>query len=324
MVKRNVYTNFLIVVLVLVAYSTTALAQFDSGFSDLPPVPGEYGKCYAKCKIPDRYETRSQQILLKEASVKKVTSPAVFETVSDRILVKEESKRLIPVPAKYETVTERILVKDASTVSRDVAPKYRTATEKVLVSAAYGEWKRKKKSPNCFSGNPDDCYIMCWEEVPAKYKTVTKRVLVTPGSTSVKEVPAQYKTVTKRVLVSPATVREEVIPAEYKTVTRRVVSVPERTEDIAIPAEYGSVDEKVKVSSGGYTRWVEILCQQDTTPGRVRAVQQALNNLGYSAGPVDGIMGSQTRSALTKYQGDKGLPVGNLNLETLQSLGVNY
>ncbi len=41
----------------------------------------------------------------------------------------------------------------------------------------------------------------------------------------------------------------------------------------------------------------------------VAAVQRGLNDLGYSAGPVDGLMGSKTRSAIRAYQIDKGLPV---------------
>lgn len=41
----------------------------------------------------------------------------------------------------------------------------------------------------------------------------------------------------------------------------------------------------------------------------VRNVQQALNMLGYSAGTEDGKMGSHTRSAISSYQRDNGLPV---------------
>jgi len=26
-----------------------------------------------------------------------------------------------------------------------------------------GQWVKKKKSPNCFSANPDDCYVACYE-----------------------------------------------------------------------------------------------------------------------------------------------------------------
>lgn len=41
----------------------------------------------------------------------------------------------------------------------------------------------------------------------------------------------------------------------------------------------------------------------------VAAVQRGLNDLGYSAGPVDGLMGSRTRNAIRAYQIDNGLPV---------------
>ena len=50
-----------------------------------------------------------------------------------------------------------------------------------------------------------------------------------------------------------------------------------------------------------------------------------LKAAGYNnPGPIDNILGSQTKSALLQYQKDKNLPQGNLNLETLKSLGVTY
>jgi len=33
-------------------------------------------------------------------------------------------------------------------------------------------------------------------------------------------------------------------------------------------------------------------------------------------------MGVKTQAAMAQYQTDKGLPVGNMNLETLKALGV--
>jgi peptidoglycan hydrolase-like protein with peptidoglycan-binding domain len=46
-----------------------------------------------------------------------------------------------------------------------------------------------------------------------------------------------------------------------------------------------------------------------TMPYSVAAVQRALNDLGYTAGPVDGLMGGKTRGAIRAYQIDSGLPV---------------
>jgi peptidoglycan hydrolase-like protein with peptidoglycan-binding domain len=45
-----------------------------------------------------------------------------------------------------------------------------------------------------------------------------------------------------------------------------------------------------------------------TMPYSVASVQRVLNDLGYAAGPVDGLMGGKTRAAIRAYQIDSGLP----------------
>jgi peptidoglycan hydrolase-like protein with peptidoglycan-binding domain len=52
-------------------------------------------------------------------------------------------------------------------------------------------------------------------------------------------------------------------------------------------------------------------------PYSTASVQRVLNDLGYSAGPVDGLMGGKTRNAIRAYQTDSGLPASgepSLNL----------
>jgi len=54
---------------------------------------------------------------------------------------------------------------------------------------------------------------------------------------------------------------------------------------------------------------------------RTREIQIALNSLGFEAGPVDGVMGEQTRSAIRSYQHYIGVPVtGRLNNRQLAEL----
>lgn len=53
----------------------------------------------------------------------------------------------------------------------------------------------------------------------------------------------------------------------------------------------------------------------------IAEMQQRLLDLGYQAGPVDGIAGSRTIAALKKFQHDNNLPVtGRLNNETIINL----
>ncbi|HWY51762.1 MAG TPA: peptidoglycan-binding domain-containing protein [Chthoniobacterales bacterium] len=55
----------------------------------------------------------------------------------------------------------------------------------------------------------------------------------------------------------------------------------------------------------------------------VSAVQDDLAQLGYYNGPIDGLFGADTRTALTRYQIDRHLQVtGSLTNETMQSLGL--
>ena len=137
-------------------------------------------------------------------------------------------------------------------------------------------------------------------------------------------IPAEYETVTRQVIKSPATFNEEVIPAEYESITRQVVSNPASTQVVNIPAEYSTISKRTLVKKGGFTEWREVLCNTEITSFTIRQVQQALKDKGYDPGPVDGVMGVRTKSALTQYQKDRGLPVGQLDLETLNSLGVQY
>jgi peptidoglycan hydrolase-like protein with peptidoglycan-binding domain len=56
----------------------------------------------------------------------------------------------------------------------------------------------------------------------------------------------------------------------------------------------------------------------------VQQVQEALKDQGYNPGPIDNVMGTMTKAALVKFQRDKGLPVGQLDMETLKALGIDY
>jgi hypothetical protein len=79
--------------------------------------------------------------------------------------------------------------------------------------------------------------------------------------------------------------------------------------------DYYPYDYYTDVETGNYTAQ-----QADQT---VSTVQSDLAQLGYYTGSIDGVFGADTRTALTRYQIDRGLQVtGSLTNETLQSLGL--
>jgi hypothetical protein len=309
--------------------STAVIFSLQSGFAqqdnDMVPPNAETGKCYAKCLKPDVYETVTERVMVQPEKKSFKIIPTTYKTITEQVMVKAESKRLEIVPAVYEYNVEQVKVKDETKRIITTAASYKTVTEQLLVRAEGQKWVKKKQT-GCLSENPDDCIIMCLEKIPAEYKTVTKQVLDIPASNREEVIPAEFKTVTKQVVKTPSTTREITIPAEYKNVTKLVVDVAAHTEEITVPAQYSEISKRNLKTKGGYSEWKEILCDNKVNSLVVKQIQDALTKKGYSVGPrgSDNVMGLDTKTALVKYQKDNNLPVGNLNIETLKSLGVKY
>ena len=57
-------------------------------------------------------------------------------------------------------------------------------------------------------------------------------------------------------------------------------------------------------------------------PYQYKICAKALKSAGFNPGPIDGIMGWRTKSALHKYQKSNDLSSGALTKETLGALGL--
>ncbi|NNE29951.1 MAG: peptidoglycan-binding protein [Saprospiraceae bacterium] len=384
------------------------------------------GPCVRVSTTPAKYETVTEQVLVKEASSRLEVVPATYETVTEQVMAKPASMRTETIPASYETVTEQVEAKQASTRIERIPAEYETVTETIQVSPASTKWVKKKADRNCLSADPNDCLVWCLVEVPASNRTITKRVrkgcpsgytdngddctrtvevpaeyktrtwrkLATAATTRSVEVPAEYKTISRKVVKTPASTRTveipaeyssrtykklvtaagtsvmrkaklsssyttkvrkacpqgytmdtsgsgsaagsgggsgdgdcimvEEIPAQYGSVSKRVLKSPASTRTIEIPAEFTSITKRNLVKKGGFTEWREVVCPENVTGYTTRQIQQALKDRGYDPGPIDNVIGSRTKAALAAFQKDNGLPVGNLDFETMKALGVRY
>ena len=340
--------------------------------SELFPPNAKPGHCYARVLIPAEYQDSTEQVLVseasesiqviparygkgeetvlvREASTRVVTVPPTYRTITEEIVDQPESIKLVPVPATYKDVTEQILVRAASTRVESVPAEYGTETEQVLDKAAHTIWKKGAGfAGSAIQTNVDQSTgeIMCLVEVPATYKTITRRVLVSPASTRTVEIPAEYETVTRTAVDTRATVQEVVIPATYKTVTRKGIDTPASSSVIEIPAEYKTVPVTTLVSAPEEVRtpipavydtvtkrakvtddklvWREVLCDVNVTRGVVSTLQTKLKDAGNYKGPIDGVWGSATQKAINSYSRTNGLPTGSnyIPLETASSLGI--
>ncbi|HEB89496.1 MAG TPA: peptidoglycan-binding protein [Deltaproteobacteria bacterium] len=281
--------------------------------------PAKPGQCYARVFIPPTYETRTEEVLARGATESLEIIPARYETVEEQVLVEAASQRIEVIPAEYGWVEEKVLVSPASSRLEEVPAKYEWQEEKILVKPAHTVWKKGKGPIQKIDSATGE--IMCLVEVPAEYKTVRKRVQISPPTTREIPIPAKYKTVKRQVVTKPASTRTIEIPAKYKTVKVRKLVEPAHERRIPIAAKYQTITKRVRVSDGEMA-WRQILCETNTTPDIVKNMQRALGSAGFAPGPIDGIVGRQTLAALRDYQKAKGLPTGGVTLATLKSLGV--
>jgi hypothetical protein len=319
----------LFIVFFLAATVTPALAQQAAEASlegaeafigeDLLPPSAEPGECYTRVFVPPTYKYVTEDILKSEASERIEIIAAQYEWVEDRVMVRGPSERLEKVPAQYEWIEEEVLVKDAGTRLEEVPAVYETVSEKVLERPAHTVWKKGRGLVERVNGTTGE--ILCLVEVPAKYKTVYKRVLVKPITTREIPIPEAYKTVKRKVMTSPPTVRKIEIQAEYETIKVKKLIKPAEVKRIPIPAKFQTVSRKVQVTEGKM-EWRRVLCQTNMDPQTIASVQKALKKAGFDPGPIDGIIGKLTMEAVRSFQKEKGLAIGNLTYETLNSLGV--
>lgn len=83
--------------------------------------------------------------------------------------------------------------------------------------------------------------------------------------------------------------------------------------------EYETIEE----SEGTNVVWVSILCKEDLTTSILNQIQISLKVKGNTKTNNDAIyLDSKTKSALTKFQKENGLPIGHLDFKTLDALGI--
>ena len=255
--------------------------------------------CYvwSKVEVPAEYKTVVKQI--------RNGCPEGFVDNGD------DCTRTIEVPAQYETHTYKKVKNMAATHMVDVPAEFATVTKKVL----------KKEA------------TVRQIEIPAEYKSIDVLKIKTPATTQVVEIPAEYKNIIKKVRKgcpegftdnSDDCTRAVEIPGEYTSRTYEKLKTPAQIKEVDVPAEYTTFEKKTLLKAGGYTVWKEVLCENQINSNTIFAIQRALKNRNYDVGTVDQVLGAQTKAALTQFQRDNGLPIGQLDIETLDQLGIRY
>jgi len=144
--------------------------------------------------------------------------PAKFKKTTEEILVQPEHKKAVITPAQFEDTEKVVTIKPATKKLIEVAPVYEEIEEKVLISPEKTMWKKGQNPAQKLSGATGE--IMCLVKVPAKYKTLKKKVLKEKAHTEVVDVPAQTKVLEAKTLTADAQATYETIDPIYITVEK--------------------------------------------------------------------------------------------------------
>lgn len=299
------------------------------------------------------YETVTENILVKPEEIRFVVVPATYKDTVVSYVVEAAHTRLEVLQPAYESVTERVEVKpagvkwvkklaDATCLGAnpddcyvwcmvETPAEYATITKRVNKGcdgsgiADAGCVKTvdvpAKTGTRTVKKLVKDTYIK-EEKIPAVYRPMTIRRAKTEVAVADATISPEYVTVKKQVMVSPPTVREETVPAETGPFTVKSVKKEAFLKSEEVPAEYITVTRRKLVRPGGFTAWREVLCPDRMPAYTIKQVQTALLKAGYFQGTPDNVMGERTKTALARFQKDKGLPAGNLDIETLKALGI--
>jgi len=261
------------------------------------------GECYAKVITPAKFTTRSEEVVVQDASERIKTIPAKFEESEQTVVVREASRRVTVVPATYSEESETVVMQPAENnwilSGSGGAPASPGALEGIvrsgieLASVDEGSCFREYYTPAEYK--TESRRIMTREAsekivvIPAQFETVEERVVVKEAYTRTVDIPATYRSESESVLVEPArsvwkkgrgpieridNTSGEImclveIPARYETLTKTVLDKPASTKTVDVPAVYKNIKVKRLIKPATENR-VDIAAEFDTISTKVK------------------------------------------------------
>lgn len=247
--------------------------------------------------IPATFKPEQRERVIRQGAQSYRVEPPVFKRVTERVLVREEVHRTVVDPAIFETRVEKIQVESA---------------RKILVPCP---------SPGQGSLNAQRGQSLCVKTLPARYKNITRKILLKPATTREEVEPAIYKEVVQWIVETPARTVPIDIPEKTTSTTAQIIASHERIDEKQLPPDILLI-QSVRYEGQPIPSWSHAPCAADVTDEMVLRLQTALRAAGYPPGATDGKLGRRTLHALLLYQRDHGLASGALTLETLQHFGL--
>ena len=151
--------------------------------------------------------------------------------------------------------------------------------------------------------------------IPGRYDVTTENISLGNGKS---------KTVSRYIVIQkPDSVFE---PREYKT---KVITVNDFTDypakfKLDYPAVFTYTTSNKLTTPDGQTEQVEILCPEKATAAIIHELKKKLIAVGFDVNSNSPTLSSDEEAQLKKFQNENELPIGELNIPTLDFLGIEY
>ena len=273
------------------------------------------GECWVPAVVLPRRVSMPLEIVTRDAVNDIQVQPAVIQPEQRSRVVREGVRTYRVEPPVFKQVTEKVLVREEVRRSIVEPATFETREEKIEIEAAH------EVLQPCRIHSGSNAKGLCVKSVPARYKTLTRKILLKPETLREEIEPAVYREVKKWVVETPARTVPVDIPEKTGAITVQSVSTQEQINEQQRPPIVANL-ESINYEGEPMPTWRQAPCADDITPELIKQLQIALNDAGQDAGRADGKLGDRTLRALQNYQREHGLASGALTLETLHHLGV--
>ncbi len=99
------------------------------------------GEIMCLVKVPAKYKTVRQKVMVEPPVTKTVKIPAVYKTIKKRVLVKPAGTKVVKIPPVYKTIKVKEVVEPAKVVTKKIPPKYGYVTRRVKVRDIEYKWE---------------------------------------------------------------------------------------------------------------------------------------------------------------------------------------
>ncbi|MDD2893981.1 MAG: peptidoglycan-binding domain-containing protein [Halothiobacillaceae bacterium] len=278
------------------------------------------GECWAPTVILPRRVSTPLEIVTQDAVNDIKVRPAVIQPEQRSRIVREGTQTYRVEPPVFKMVTEKILLREEIRRTVVEPATFETREEKIEIEAAH-EALVPCRIPGQSSIGARPGQALCVKAMPARYKTLTRKILLKPETTREEIEPAIYREVSKWVVETPARTLPIELPEKTSPFTVQAIATPEQVDETQQPPTIANLNSTHFEGAASPT-WRQTPCAGDLSPELIKQLQTALNKAGFPVGAVDGKLGDNTLRAVQSYQNKHGLASGALTLETMQHLGV--